>query len=497
MLLQIHFHVGDTLNINNINKTVRDKIFDEALQNDESIVWIGIEDNVNVNSEHPKVITAAKVLYRINRDTLQREPTALLLVNYSVDFLYEHLSQVNIGEDAYLMVVDAKHRIIYHPDRTLIGSDATTELIKIVTTPDSSLMLNLNNRDMSICFDASDLSNWTVISVIPVETLYEKTSVILRTTIIVLMACFFAVGIVATIYNRSVVEPIREITERFQRIREDSETHYTEHVPVHGEDEIAELSRWFNTYMDVLAARHQSEEERVEVAIERERIQILGLFIRDASHEFRTPLSIIGTNAYLLRQATEDENLNKRSKAIESQVQYISTLIDSMTYMTKLDSGNEQMLFEDTNLNDIVQAVYMAKQPEAHHNKLTDTLGLHPTLPIIQGDATHLHDAIERVYQNAIRYTPDGGSIAIATDYDDDRVLIKITDAGIGIPDDEIPRIFEHFYRIDKQGTTRGFGLGLTIARAIINLHQGTVLIESELDSGTTVTITLPRRNPL
>ncbi|KAA3665042.1 MAG: PAS domain S-box protein, partial [Chloroflexi bacterium] len=265
-----HYHVGDTLNVANIQEEVKNRIFDEALNSDKIVLWIGIEDNVNVNSTHKKVITAAKVLTRIDRTTLQQEPIALILVNYSVAYLYDHFSRVDLGEGAYLMVIDAQNRVIYHPDKTVIGSQLSSELLQAlsVTTHEhrqgiSSSEYAIDGQLMFINHTHSANSDWVIMSLIPISTLTEKTSTIGATTLLVLVMSFGIVLLAALSYNRGVVSPIRQITHRFQQLQDGSLDQQTK-LPVRSQDEIGELVRWFNAFVDSLAAQKKVEQDLIE-----------------------------------------------------------------------------------------------------------------------------------------------------------------------------------------------------------------------------------------
>ena len=413
-------------------------------------------------------------------------------MNYSVEYLYAHLNTVDLGENAYLAVIDKQGRLIYHPDLSQLGTQVDAELEQIVMANDSVSELKLDDRDISISFIHSDISNWTVISLIPVDTLTTKTGLIQRTTMVVLLLCFVAVGFFGWLFNHRVVTPIRQITLRFKQLQETSIQSEQAHLPVQGNDEIAELSQWFNTFMDVLKARHETEQQQLELAIERERMQVLTHFITEASHEFRTPLSIIATNTYLLGKSTEVNKQETRLNNIEDQVKNITTLVDSLLNMTKLDSGRHQFILSTVNLNDLLQVTHQEIQSVLQLKNIDSilTLSEHPLL--VEGDLEYLTDAIQRICDNAIQHTPSEGHITISTHSDDRHVFIEITNTGDGISSDDLPHIFKRFYRSDKSGTTRGFGLGLPIAKAIIEAHDGSLDVESEQGIGTTFKITLP-----
>ncbi|MBT6151966.1 MAG: cache domain-containing protein, partial [Chloroflexi bacterium] len=146
------YHVGDTLNIDNIRVDVKDRIYEEALASDKNVLWTGIEDNVNGNSAEEKVLTAAKILKRTDRESLEQIPVGMLLVNYSVTDIYERFSRINLGEGSYLMVVDAKGRIIYHPNQSFLGSQISPVFIEKLTSDDGILSTDVGGEEMFITY---------------------------------------------------------------------------------------------------------------------------------------------------------------------------------------------------------------------------------------------------------------------------------------------------------------------------------------------------------
>jgi len=487
-----HYHVGDTLNTKNIRTDIKDRIFNEALEGEQSVIWVGIEDNVNANSSYQKVVTAAKALYKFNRETLQQEPTALFLVNYSVEYLYAHLNEIDLGDNAYMTVIDNKGRLIYHPDQSKLGELVNADLAQIIATDNNRQELVLDNTNMSINFVHSDISDWTIVSLIPINTLLTKTGLIARTTVVVLLLCFIAVTIIGWFYNHRVVTPIRQITLHFKQVQEESIHTEQKHLPVQGNDEIAELSQWFNTFMDVLKARHEAEKQQIELALERERMHLLTHFITEASHEFRTPLTIIATNTYLLGKSSDVDKQVTRLNNIDEQVTNITTLVDSLLEMTKLDSGGHQFILVSVNLNELLQMIHQEALSILQQKNIECVMMLSESPLLIQGDADYLKDAIQRICNNAIQHTPSDGKIIISTRSIDHHTSIEITNTGTGILDEDLPHIFKRFYRSDKSGTTRGFGLGLPIAKTIIELHQGSIHVESAEGKGSTFIISLP-----
>jgi PAS domain S-box-containing protein len=237
--------------------------------------------------------------------------------------------------------------------------------------------------------------------------------------------------------------------------------------------------------------RRLADVQSLELRIERERTGILTNFMRDAAHEFRTPLSIINTNLYLLDKVDDPQRREEIQARIQEQTDSITRLIEVLTTMTRLDYGvSEEMA--PVNINNIVRATFSRMRSSMDERSLRGRFEDTEHVALVMGDAGDLTLALSCLLENAIRYTPPGGEIRVSTERDGDDQVITIADTGIGMTQDVAERIFERFYRADSARTTRGFGLGLSIARTIIEYHGGSIQVKSAPDSGSTFHIRLP-----
>jgi len=240
-----------------------------------------------------------------------------------------------------------------------------------------------------------------------------------------------------------------------------------------------------------ISLRKQVEQRRLELAVERKRMQILTDFIAQASHEFRTPLSIINTSAYLLKKQPNPLDQQRHIRQIEEQSGSIAGLVDALITMSRLDSLRE-LPAEVVDLSRLVEMIYQDNQAAIQAKNLHSVLQIEAQPLVIQGNADYLRRAIQCIFDNALQFTPDEGKLVVRLEMADNQAVIAIADTGVGIPAAALPHIFERFYRVDKASTTRGFGLGLSIAQAIIELHQGRIEVESAEGEGSTFRIVLP-----
>lgn len=227
-------------------------------------------------------------------------------------------------------------------------------------------------------------------------------------------------------------------------------------------------------------------------AIERERMRLVYNFMQDASHQFRTPLSVINTNVDILIRKLNNAAYNHYLDGIRGQVRVIVHLVESLLLMVKLDS----LEFSSTNiyeLNRVAQEIYDIRQEAAQRKQLNYEISL-PTEPIqTRGVLEYMRQALKHLVDNAIQYTADAGSVQILVYTRGDYGIIEVRDTGMGISKDEQTRVFTRFYRGDKAGTTRGLGLGLSIAQKIMLLHDGRIELDSVEGQGTSVRMLFPR----
>jgi signal transduction histidine kinase len=238
-------------------------------------------------------------------------------------------------------------------------------------------------------------------------------------------------------------------------------------------------------------ARQQAEQERMRLVLENARITAISNFIRDASHEFRNPLAIIKTSLYMLQRTAGSPVTAPHLGQIETQIDHINELLESMMEMTRLDSGIK-LVFHPYDVNRILRNINTRFGPDMLEKDAITVLQLDDTMPEIECDSQRLHLALTNIFQNAVEHIPSGGTITVQTTCTARQITIAISDNGPGIPPETLPHIFERFYRGDKARTTRGVGLGLPIAQKIVELHHGTITAHSPTDKGSTFIIQLP-----
>ena len=179
---------------------------------------------------------------------------------------------------------------------------------------------------------------------------------------------------------------------------------------------------------------------------------------------------------------------------IVSEADRMTRIVKDLLTLSKFDYGKMEMNIARFSFAEAVNNVYKAVALDAQNHGHTFTLECPETLPEVNGDRDRIEQVVMNIVSNAIKYTADGGTISVTAGVDGKNVFVRVSDNGVGIPEKDLPNLFERFYRVDKARSraTGGTGLGLSIAKEIMKQHRGDIHIDSVYGEGTDVTITLP-----
>lgn len=242
-----------------------------------------------------------------------------------------------------------------------------------------------------------------------------------------------------------------------------------------------------------ITKRKQLEAQVIQVAIERERVKDLQQFISDLSHDFRTPLTAIGTDAYLLLRSPDLEKRQQYFNRIELQVRQMTRLMERLLFMSRLDAG-EYFDFRAVNMASLLQAVGTRFLSIAQKKDVQFVIDLPNLLPIIPADEAEILRAVEELIDNAIAFTPEMGTVTLHAETRQNNIVITVQDTGLGISAEDLPHIFKRLYRGDKARSAEraAAGLGLSIAEKIVEGHKGHITVESTIGVGSVFQMFLP-----
>lgn len=224
-------------------------------------------------------------------------------------------------------------------------------------------------------------------------------------------------------------------------------------------------------------------------------------FVANVSHELRTPLSILRGYIETLIEIpdTSRKELSRILGVMKRHSKRLDLLAEDLLTLAQLESGNPNLQLGNVDLSSFFEEVIRDWEKKLANKHLDVVVELAPDLPTIRADRTQLQEALYNLLDNAVKYSREHGEITLMARRRDEQVVLSVSDSGIGIGKEDLPRIFERFYRADKARTRdsiQGTGLGLAIVKHIAQLHGGRVEAESELGKGTTIRVILPTARP-
>lgn len=257
--------------------------------------------------------------------------------------------------------------------------------------------------------------------------------------------------------------------------------------PIEAEEVLVRVKTHLNLY--------QRERELAQMMQEQQAYfeQVAALkneFFSSAVHDLKNPLSLIVSNVYLLNNMVEPEG-EQLLQGIEQAATFMNTLVGDMLDLARIESGI-QLQQEDVLLNPFLKSIFQSQiRPNIKKHQFKLNLPEQDTIVLI--DTSHMERAIINVLSNAIKYTPNGGTITLSATLKDETYTITIADNGIGIPHEAIPHLFDKFYRVPHDtDEIAGTGLGMSIVKAVIDQHHGKIEVESTEQQGTTIRMILP-----
>ncbi|MFI7086863.1 sensor histidine kinase [Streptomyces anulatus] len=278
-----------------------------------------------------------------------------------------------------------------------------------------------------------------------------------------------------------LVRPLHALTGAAQRMRDGEQP---ESVPVSGDDEVGRLAAAFN---DMSAHRARLEEQRKAM-------------VSDVAHELRTPLSNIRGWLEAAQDGLADPDPAFVSSLLEEAV-LLQHIIDDLQDLAAADAGVLRLHPESVEIRELLSQVAAAHQARAENAGVTLAVTATAPGPALRADPVRLRQAVGNLVSNAVRHTPEGGRVtlrAYAHEEGDGAVLVEVTDTGSGIPPEDLPHVFDRFWRAEKSRSRRtgGSGLGLAIVRKLVEAHGGTVDATSVEGEGSTFVLRLPGTTP-
>jgi histidine kinase len=285
-----------------------------------------------------------------------------------------------------------------------------------------------------------------------------------------------AAVLLSFLFSRSVIAPVRAMSQATQRI---SDGHYEERLQVSGEDELAQLASRFNEMAGKLN----------EVESMRRRL------IGDVSHELRTPLTAIKGSMEGLMDGVLPAT-QETFQQIHAEADRLNRLVDDLQELSRVEARAYPLQIRQLDISSMAGTVIKRLTPQAESKRISVGLELPVDLPHIRADEDRLIQVLTNLVGNALQYTPEHGNVTISAKQINHAVQISVRDTGIGMSTEDLPHVFDRFYRVDKSRSRRaggGSGIGLTIARALVEAQGGRLWAESPgIGKGSTFSFTMP-----
>jgi len=301
---------------------------------------------------------------------------------------------------------------------------------------------------------------------------------------------FFASGIAISVgyfLSEAITDRINNLSSGFRKI---SQGNFTTQVKVEGRDEMASLASMFNEMSAQLNAAQQKQKE-----LEGLRSDLIAW----VGHDLRTPMASIRAILEALADGMVDDpaTIQRYLQTAQKDICSLSYLIDDLFELSQIDAGGLKLDIQESSISDLVSDTIESFSKLAEEEGIRISGQVNDEIRLVPMDMQKIGRVFSNLISNAIRHTPVGGSVKIAVEKVGDFLQIKICDSGEGISAEDLPHIFERFYRGEKSRnrTTGGSGLGLAISKGIVEAHGGKIEVKSAEEIGTCFVITLPLEN--
>ncbi|GAB4560718.1 MAG: hypothetical protein Tsb0020_07630 [Haliangiales bacterium] len=491
--LGTHYHVGDALDSLAVDTSQRARMFSEAAATD-SIYWAGIERNLNQHSKHRQVIVAIASIFDDGDETRQAAPLGYVLASYSVDGFYRHFAPQGPSHGDFMTMIDSHGRMVFHSDHEQIGRQLDPDFLARLEGTQGSLTTQLDRQPVYVNYRRSPISGWLMLEVSPLANLVASARQIRDSTLLVVFVCALLIALLALLFSRHVIYPIRHLTHIFQRIESGHLSAYAR-LPTHRRDEIGELFSWFNRFLDNLAAKQRIDLELIDAKEAAEAAnKAKSQFLANMSHELRTPLNgIIGMTELTLASDLDDEQRDYL-ETVQSASDQLLDLVNDLLDVACLDTGRLLLVSAPFSLRDELGLLMSNLRTRAEDKQLALSFAIAPAVPPqLIGDASRLVQLTLNLVDNAIKFTEHGTVEVLVSCADVDQsnqieLTITVRDSGIGIPEDKQAEIFDLFSQADMSNTRRysGTGLGLALCARLVRLMDGAIDVASTPGQGST-----------
>lgn len=384
---------------------------------------------------------------------------------------------------ARIMVLDARGKTLIDSYSEFTSEDViiNKELSQALNGFQASDVYKLDDVGRVIYVAIPVESNTEIIGSILItsslEPIFESLNKLLNSLFILAVVCIGFTVAISFIFVEIISSPVEKLTELVNRVAFGK---YDEKIQVEGNDEIKVLSNSFNTMMTKL---DQVDTQRKQ-------------FVANVSHELRTPLTSIKllSSSLISDETTKPEIYKEFLTDIDAEVDRLNEIIDGLLYLVDLEKKELELHYTNSQVNFLITKVVYQLKPLADQKNIVIDVATEEKV-WASFDKAKFHQCLMNLIGNAIKYNKEGGRVMVKLFTKKTTFVVQVIDDGYGIAEENLPFIFDRFYRTDKARNrkTGGTGLGLSIVQQIVHLHQGDIQVTSALNKGTTMTIEIPK----
>ncbi len=361
-----------------------------------------------------------------------------------------------------VVVLDANGKVIADTGQAIIGEQHPAEHLS------NGVHVVVNNKTIGTVLVGSMIE----------PVLNPADADFLRSVNLSILITSVTVGLLALVMGsllfRQIISPLRALSQSARAIAGGD---LGQRVKIDSDDEIGQVARSFNRMAESLA----------EADVQRRNM------MADIAHELRTPLTVVQGNLEALMDGVY-ELTPENVAGIHKQTVVLTRLVADLRDLALAEAGQLRLERKQLSLEDVISQVTEGLEVQAREKEVTLKFEVAADLPNVQADEQRITQVLFNLISNALRHTPVGGTITISAELREDRILVSVRDTGAGIPPEDLPHVFERFYRADRSRarSTGGSGLGLTIAKQIVEAHGGQIWAQSWLGAGSTFAFSLP-----